>query len=248
MSVVDMRSDTVTQPTDGMWDAMRNAQLGDDVLGDDPTVLKLEEMAAERFEKEAAIFTPSGTMANQIAIRLHTQPGDEVLMEAGAHPFNYEGGASALISGVQIRPIPGIDGILNPSEVEQHFRAEDPHYSPVGLVCAEDTANRGGGTVYPLEKLVDVIFAQEEELQRAEVLIGGRRCRVLGVIAMDQMVVDLGPETDCRPGDDVIVFGAGDRGEPTAADWARWSDTIGYEIVTRISPRIPRQYVTLEAD
>ena len=83
---------------------------------------------------------------------------------------------------------------------------------------------------------------------RAEVLIGGRRCRVLGVIAMDQMVVDLGPETDCRPGDDVIVFGAGDRGEPTAADWARWSDTIGYEIVTRISPRIPRQYVTLEAD
>ena len=83
---------------------------------------------------------------------------------------------------------------------------------------------------------------------RAEVLIGDRRCRVLGVIAMDQMVVDLGPETDCRPGDDVIVFGAGDRGEPTAADWARWSDTIGYEIVTRISPRIPRQYVTVEAD
>jgi alanine racemase len=71
---------------------------------------------------------------------------------------------------------------------------------------------------------------------------------VLGAIAMDQMVVDLGPETDSRPGDDVIVFGAGDQGEPTAADWARWSDTIGYEIVTRISPRIPRQYVTVEAD
>jgi len=136
-----------------MWSAMRNAELGDDVLGDDPTVLRLEAMAAERFNKDAAIFTPSGTMANQIAIRLHTQPGDEVLMEAGAHPFNYEGGAAALIAGVQIRPIAGTNGILNPTDVAKHFRGEDPHFSPVGLVCAEDTANRGGGTPYPLDVL-----------------------------------------------------------------------------------------------
>ena len=153
MSIVDMRSDTVTRPTDGMWNAMRNAEIGDDVLGDDPTVKRLEQMAAERFGKEAAIFTPSGTMANQIAIRLLTQPGDEVLMEAGAHPFNYEGGAAALISGIQIRPIAGTQGILDPKDVARAFRAEDPHFSPVGLICAEDTANRGGGTPYPIENL-----------------------------------------------------------------------------------------------
>ncbi len=153
MPAIDMRSDTVTRPTEGMWDAMRNADIGDDVLGDDPTVKRLERIAAERFGKEAAIFTPSGTMANQIAIRLLTQPGDEVLMEAGAHPFNYEGGAAALISGIQIRPIAGTKGILDPAVVAQYFRGEDPHFSPVGLVCAEDTANRGGGTPYPIENL-----------------------------------------------------------------------------------------------
>jgi threonine aldolase len=153
MSLVDMRSDTVTRPSDDMWAAMRAAEVGDDVLGDDPTVIRLEQMSAERFNKEAAIFTPSGTMANQIAIRLHTQPGDEVLMEAGAHPFNYEGGAAALISGVQIRPITGTRGILDPKDVATHFRPEDPHYSPVRLVCAEDTANRGGGTPYPVDVL-----------------------------------------------------------------------------------------------
>jgi len=163
MATVDMRSDTVTRPTNGMWDAMRNAELGDDVLGDDPTVLRLEAMSAARFNKDAAIFTPSGTMANQIAIRLHTQPGDEILMEAGAHPFNYEGGAAALISGVQIRPIQGTNGILNPSDLAQHFRGEDPHYSPVGLVCAEDTANRGGGTPYPLETLQQLCTLSREK-------------------------------------------------------------------------------------
>jgi len=153
MSLVDMRSDTVTRPTEGMWNAMRSAELGDDVLGDDPTVIRLENMSAERFNKEAALFTPSGTMANQIAIRLHTHPGDEILMEAGAHPFNYEGGAAALISGVQIRPIAGTHGILDPTDVAKYFRPEDPHYSPVRLICAEDTANRGGGTPYPLDAL-----------------------------------------------------------------------------------------------
>ena len=153
MTAVDMRSDTVTRPTKGMWEAMQCAPLGDDVLGDDPTVLRLEQLGAEMVGKEAAIFTPSGTMANQIAIRLHTQPGDAVLMEAGAHPFNYEGAAAAMISGVQIRPIQGHSGILNPTDVAANFRPPDPHFAPVRLVCAEDTANRGGGTPYPIETL-----------------------------------------------------------------------------------------------
>jgi threonine aldolase len=136
-----------------MWDAMRRAKLGDDVLGDDPTVIALEQLAADLLDKEAALFTPSGTMANQIAIRLHTQPGDAIVMEAGAHPFNYEGAAAAMISGVQIRPIAGEQGILNPQLVEAEFRGSDPHYAPVSLICAEDTANRGGGTPYPLDVL-----------------------------------------------------------------------------------------------
>ncbi len=153
MPIVDMRSDTVTRPTPGMWDAMASAEIGDDVLGDDPTVLRLQEMAAERFDTEAAIFTPSGTMANQIAIRIQTQPGDEILVEHGAHPFNYEGGAPAMISGVQIRTVAGTDGILDPADVAACFRTPDPHYPPLTLISAEDTANRGGGTPYPIDVL-----------------------------------------------------------------------------------------------
>ena len=153
MKPVDMRSDTVTHPSPGMWAAMKSAELGDDVLGDDPTVQRLEKLAAELLGKESALFTPSGTMANQIAIRLHTQPGDAVLMEAGAHPFNYEGAAAAMISGVQIRPIAGTSGILDPADVAASFRPPDPHFAPVRLICAEDTANRGGGVPYPIDTL-----------------------------------------------------------------------------------------------
>ena len=156
MPPVDMRSDTVTRPTPAMWDAMRQAELGDDVLGDDPTVIALQELAAETLGKEAAIFTPSGTMANQIAIRLHTQPGDAILMEAGAHPFNYEGAAAAMISGVQIRTVPGQNGILDPDVLATHFRPKDPHCAPVTLVTTEDTANRGGGTPYPIDVLTKI--------------------------------------------------------------------------------------------
>lgn len=153
MLIVDMRSDTVTRPSNGMWDAIRSAELGDDVLGDDPTVIRLQDMSAERLGKEAAIFTPSGTMANQIAIRIQTQPGDEVIVEGGAHPFNYEGGAPAMISGVQMRTVPGIDGILNPTDVAQAFRPADPHFPPTKMISAEDTANRGGGVPYPIATL-----------------------------------------------------------------------------------------------
>jgi len=136
-----------------MRKAMLNAELGDDVFGDDPTVNRLESMAAERLGKEAALFTPSGTMANQIAIGLHTRPGDEVLMEARAHPYNYEAGASAMISGVTIRTLKANRGILDPLKVKASFRVDDPHFAPLKLVCVEDTSNRGGGSVYPLSVL-----------------------------------------------------------------------------------------------
>jgi threonine aldolase len=153
MPTVDLRSDTVTRPTEAMKRAMFDAPLGDDVLGDDPTVQRLEAVAAERAGKEAALFVPSGTMANQIAIRILTRPGDEVLMEAGAHPLNHEAGGAAVLAGVQIRPIAGKDGILDPAEVEEAIRPANDHYAPATLLSVEDTSNRGGGSVHPLERL-----------------------------------------------------------------------------------------------
>lgn len=150
---VDLRSDTVTRPVPAMREAMMRAELGDDVLGDDPTVQALEALAAERAGTEAALFTTSGTMANQIAIACWTRPGDEVLMEAGAHPFNYEAGGAAAIAGVQIRTAEGERGILSPGAVWPLIRRPDPHHAPATLLCLENTSNRGGGTIYPLETL-----------------------------------------------------------------------------------------------
>jgi len=173
MNVVDMRSDTVTRPTSSMWDAMRSAELGDDVLGDDPTVQALQRRAADMLGKEAALFVPSGTMANQIAIRLHTQPGDSIVMEATAHPFNYEAAGAAMISGVQTRTLPGVDGILDPADIAKAFPKRDPHCSPTRLLTVEDTANRGGGTPHPIATL-DAL-AQEAHSRGAGTHLDGAR-------------------------------------------------------------------------
>lgn len=150
---IDLRSDTVTRPTLAMKKAMLEAAVGDDVFGDDPTVNHLEHTAAARLGKEAALFVPSGTMANQIAIAVQTRPGDEVLLEAGSHPFNYEAGGAAVISGVQISPIPGVQGILDPAAVLAAIRPPNLHHAPAALLCVEDTHNRGGGTFHPIERL-----------------------------------------------------------------------------------------------
>ncbi|MCK6502905.1 low-specificity L-threonine aldolase [Myxococcota bacterium] len=154
--MIDLRSDTVTRPTAAMRQAMFAAEVGDDVYGEDPTVNRLEAVAAERLGKEAALFLPSGTMANQVAIRCHTQPGDEVILEAGAHPFHYEAGAAAMISGVLLRLLPGVDGALDPAQVQAAFRGPDVHVAPQTLVCVEDTSNRGGGTPWSLAALDQV--------------------------------------------------------------------------------------------
>ena len=156
---IDLRSDTVTRPSPGMRRAMAEAEVGDDVYGEDPTVNRLEAVAAERLGKEAALFVPSGTMANQIAIRCQTEPGDEVMVEAGAHPFHYEAGGTGLISGVLLRTLPGEGGVLDPALVAATFRDADVHAAPQTLVCVEDTSNRGGGTVWPLERLDAVAAA-----------------------------------------------------------------------------------------
>lgn len=153
---VDLRSDTVTQPTIVMKQAMVDAPLGDDVYGEDPTANRLEAIAAERAGMDAALFVPSGTMANQIAMRVLTRPGDEVLAHEDSHPLNWEAAGAAVIAGVQIRPLPGRRGLLAPKTVRSAIRPDDPHIAPATLLTVEDTANRGGGTVHPLELLTDL--------------------------------------------------------------------------------------------
>jgi threonine aldolase len=150
---IDLRSDTVTRPTPAMRAAMRDAEVGDDVFGDDPTVNRLQEQLAALLGKEAALFVPSGTMSNQICIKAHTQPGDELLCEAGCHIYNYEAGGPAVLSGVTCRTIPGDYGILDVTQLEDKVRGDNEHLVRTRLVCLENTHNRGGGRVYPLEKI-----------------------------------------------------------------------------------------------
>jgi len=153
---VDLRSDTITQPTPAMREAMSRAEVGDDVFGDDPTVQRLEARVAEILGKEAAVYVPSGTMANQLAIRAHTEPGDEILVEANAHLNFYESGGPAALSGVMCRWLPGVRGIFTAADVEAALRPPDQHFPTTKLVCAENTHNRGGGSVWPLTHIHEV--------------------------------------------------------------------------------------------
>ncbi len=154
--IIDLRSDTVTNPTAAMRQAMAVAEVGDDVFGDDPTVQALEQRTAELLGKDAALFVPSGTMANQLAIRCHAQPGDEILLDANAHIYWYEAGASAALSGVICRLLPGTRGIFTPDDVRAALRPPDVHAAPARLVALENTHNRGGGAVWSLAQVADV--------------------------------------------------------------------------------------------
>lgn len=153
---IDLRSDTVTRPTLAMRRAMAEAEVGDDVFGEDPTVNLLQEKVAQILGKEAALFVPSGTMANQLAIKSHTQPGDEVIIEATSHPYNFEGGGGAALSGIQFHCLRGIRGILEASQILEAIRPEDHHFPVTRLICLENTHNRGGGTIYPIEKMKEI--------------------------------------------------------------------------------------------
>jgi len=153
---VDMRSDTVTQPTAAMRKVMEAAEVGDDVLGDDSTVQALQNRLADMLGKEAALFVPSGTMSNAVAIRAHTSPGDEIITETTSHIYQYEGGGYAALSGCSIALVPAKRGIMNPEDVASAIRKAEgslAHYPDGSLVCVENTANRGGGTCYPQETL-----------------------------------------------------------------------------------------------
>lgn len=151
--IIDLRSDTITRPSKGMLDAMMSAKVGDDVFGDDPTVIELEEKAANMFGKEAALFCPSGTMTNQIAIKVHIKPGDEVICEQGSHVYRYEGGGIGFNSGASVRLINGDRGRITAKQVLENINPDDIHYPVSKLVVAENTANRGGGSCYDYAEL-----------------------------------------------------------------------------------------------
>jgi len=156
MEVIDLRSDTVTVPTEEMRRAMALAEVGDDVYRDDPTVNRLEELAAEKVGKEAALFVPSGTMGNLIAVLTHTRAGDEVVVEQEAHIYYYEVGGMAALGGVQARPLPGVRGALQPGDVENAIRGDNIHFPRTSLVCLENTHNRAGGAVIKPESVAAV--------------------------------------------------------------------------------------------
>lgn len=149
--MIDLRSDTVTKPTPEMRKAMAEAEVGDDVYGEDPTVNRLEQLAAEMFGKEAALFVASGTMGNQVSIMAHTQRGDEVILEADSHIFWYEVGAMSVLSNVMPHPIKGKNGAMDPDDVRKAIRPKDIHFPRTSLITIENTHNRSGGRVVPLE-------------------------------------------------------------------------------------------------
>lgn len=151
--IIDLRSDTVTKPTKEMLQYMFAAQVGDDVFDDDPAVNELQNMAAKMFNKEAALFCPSGTMTNQIAIKIHTQPGDEVLCDESAHVYNYEGGGIAFNANCSVRLLHGDRGRFTTQDVLNNINPDNVHFPKTSLVCAENTCNRGGGSYYSLEQL-----------------------------------------------------------------------------------------------
>ena len=154
MDFIDLRSDTVTLPTEEMRRAMAEAEVGDDVYGEDPTIQELESLAAKILGKEAALFVPSGTMGNQVSVMTHTQRGDEVIMEAESHVYYYEVGAMAVLSGVQACPVPGKRGVMDPDDVRRAIRERgNIHFPRTSLVVLENTHNRGGGKVLPLDNV-----------------------------------------------------------------------------------------------
>lgn len=154
--MIDLRSDTVTKPTPEMYQAMAEAELGDNVLEKDPTVGRLESLAAEMTGKEAALFVPSGTMGNQAALAVHTRPGDSVIFEDQAHMVWYEGGAPAVMSGVVTRGIPAAGGMLEAEQVRRHILKRSVHTPGTSLVCLENTHNRHGGAVMPPARMAEI--------------------------------------------------------------------------------------------
>ena len=153
---IDLRSDTVTRPTKAMLEAMLHAPVGDDVFNEDPTIIALEEKTAALFGQEAGLFCPSGTMTNQVAIKVHTQPGDEVICDASSHIYNYEGGGISFNSGAQAKLINGDRGRMSAQQVEESINPAFDWLTRTRLVSVENTANRAGGSCYSLQQMKEI--------------------------------------------------------------------------------------------
>lgn len=182
MANMDYRSDTVTKPTPAMRQAMAGAEVGDDVYGEDPTVLALEERMAKLFGLEAGLFCPSGTMTNQIAINVHTRPGDEVICDEGAHIYRYEGGGTMATSGCSVKLLHGDRGRFTAEQVKEAVNdPHNPHLPLSRLVVVENTANRGGGSIWDLDEVEEVRSVCQEH---------GLRLHLDGARIFNAMAVD----------------------------------------------------------
>jgi threonine aldolase len=165
MKQIDLRSDTVTRPSPAMLQAMQSAEVGDDVFGEDPTVNRLQRRVAELFGKEAALFVPSGTMGNEVCIKTHTQPGDEIILERESHIFVYETGAPALLSGVQMHTIPGKRGLITAEQITHAIRPRAYYLPRTRLICLENTHGLSAGSVLPIDELKKIrALALEEKI------------------------------------------------------------------------------------
>lgn len=173
MNYIDLRSDTVTKPSEAMRQYMSSAEVGDDVFGDDPTVNLLERKVAELFGKEAAMFVPTGTMGNQVAIRSLSQPGDEIICEEGCHIFNYEVAAGAALSGLLFHVVRGVRGVFTAADIAPLIRAGDVHSPRTRVVAVENTHNRAGGTIFPIDGLQSIRELADES--RMAVHLDGAR-------------------------------------------------------------------------
>jgi threonine aldolase len=197
--MIDLRSDTVTKPTPAMRRAMAEAEVGDDVYGEDPTVNRLQERAAEIFEKEAAIFVPTGSMGNQIAVKLHTRPGNEVVIEERGHIFNYEMAAMSAVSGTVARPVKSVDGsgVLTWEEIATGLHVGGAYYvAPTGLVAIENSHNLAGGTVYTRARTEEI--CERAHAARLPVHLDGARI-FNAATALNESVAAL-----ARPADSVM--------------------------------------------
>lgn len=162
-ATVDLRSDTLTRPTEAMRQAMATAEVGDDVFGEDPTVNQLQERCAALLGKEAALFVPSGTMANLLAFLSQTHPGETIILHEDAHPYNYEAGNVAMVGGLLTRTLAGELGILDRDSIFPYvIRTSDHHFSETSVIALENTTNRGGGNIYPIETLRDIRALADE--------------------------------------------------------------------------------------
>ncbi|MFZ4589855.1 MAG: low-specificity L-threonine aldolase [Ignavibacteria bacterium] len=166
MKPIDLRSDTVTKPSKAMREAIFNAEVGDDVFGEDPTVIKLQQKCAELSGKQSSLFVTTGCLGNQLAIKGHTIQGDEVICESEAHIFHYETSAPSIISNVQLHTVPGTNGVMKLEDIKSAIRSNEYYFPKTKLICLENTHNRAGGTIQPIENIKEIYsFAKENNIR-----------------------------------------------------------------------------------